>query len=91
MGAGYGAAPGRGNLPGACSFPELGCQVSGIGKGVRTFGILFERDYNDCDVREIAAKLCSTYPTDLDGSLSDEFIQLKHFVQNETSPVQLLP
>ena len=35
------------------------------------FGVLFERDCNDCDVRERAAKLCSTYPTDLDGSLSE--------------------
>ncbi|KAK0154403.1 hypothetical protein N1851_003512 [Merluccius polli] len=32
----------------------------------------------------------SEEPTDLDGSLSDELIQFKHFVQNETSPVQLL-
>ena len=39
-------------------------------------------------VRELL--LCSTYPTDLDGSLSDERIQFKHFVQNETSPVRLL-
>ena len=39
---------------------------------------------------ERAAKVCSTYPTDLDGSLSDELIQFKHFVQNETSPIQLL-
>ena len=32
----------------------------------------------------------SEEPTDLDGSSSDELIQFKHFVQNETSPVQLL-
>lgn len=30
------------------------------------------------------------YRTDLEGSLSDENIHFKHFVQNETSPVQLL-
>ena len=59
-------------------------------QGVRTFGVLFDRDCNDCDVRERAGKLCSTYPTDLDGSLSDKLIQIKHFVQNETLPVQLL-
>uniref|UniRef100_A0A8C5E2H3 HAT C-terminal dimerisation domain-containing protein n=1 Tax=Gouania willdenowi TaxID=441366 RepID=A0A8C5E2H3_GOUWI len=51
---------------------------------------LFENDCSDFDVRERAAKLSSTYPTDLDGALSDKLIQFKHFVQNETSPVQLL-
>ena len=48
------------------------------------------RDCNDCDERERAAKLWSTYPTDLRGSSSDKLIQFKYFVQNETSPVQLL-
>ncbi|KAJ8369585.1 hypothetical protein SKAU_G00096130 [Synaphobranchus kaupii] len=42
------------------------------------FGVLFERD---CDVRDRAAKLSSTYATDLDSSLADELIQFKHFVQ----------
>lgn len=61
-----------------------------MGVGHAPFGVLFERDCDDCDVRGRAAKLSSTYPTDLDGSLSDELLQFKHFVQNETSPVQLL-
>ena len=48
------------------------------------------RDCNDFDVHERAAKLCSIYPTDLDGYLSEELIQFRHFVKNETLPVQLL-
>ncbi|KAK0134947.1 hypothetical protein N1851_029239 [Merluccius polli] len=54
------------------------------------FGVLFERDCDDCDVRDRAAKLSSTYATDLDSSLADELIQFKHFMQSETSPAQLL-
>ena len=61
-----------------------------MGVGHAPFGVLFERDCDDCDVHERAAKQSSTYPTDLDGSLSDELIRFKHFVQNETLPVQQL-
>lgn len=48
------------------------------------FGVRSLEWWSQCAQR--AAKLSSTYPTDLDCSLSDEFIQFKHFVQNETSP-----
>ena len=56
------------------------------------FGVLFDRDYDECDVRERAARLSSTYPTDLDASLADELMQFTHFVSSDTytSPAQLL-
>ena len=54
------------------------------------FGVLFDRDYDERDVRERAARLTSTYPTDLDASLADELMQFTHFVSSETSPVKML-
>uniref|UniRef100_A0A8C6LVK5 TTF-type domain-containing protein n=1 Tax=Nothobranchius furzeri TaxID=105023 RepID=A0A8C6LVK5_NOTFU len=58
----------------------------------RLYSCLSKRieDYTRWNLGVRAAKLSSTYPTDLDSSLSDELIQFKHFVQRETSPVQLL-
>ena len=54
------------------------------------FGVLFDRDYDERDVRKRAARLTSTYPTDLDASLADELMQFTHFVSSETSPVKML-
>ena len=50
--------------------------------------VFYLRDCGDSDVHERAAKLSSTYL--IDNSLADELILFTHFVQNETSPAQLL-
>ena len=41
-------------------------------------------------MRDRAARLTSTYPTDLDASLADQLMQFTHFVPSETSPVKIL-
>uniref|UniRef100_A0A8C5GFL1 TTF-type domain-containing protein n=1 Tax=Gouania willdenowi TaxID=441366 RepID=A0A8C5GFL1_GOUWI len=56
------------------------------------FGVLFDMDCADTDLFKRANALSSSYPSDLDNSLSDELIQFRSFVSTEQdkTPANLL-
>lgn len=56
------------------------------------FGVLFDMDCDDSDLRKRANALSSSYPTDMDTALADELIQFRAFVSTvqEKTPANLL-